>query len=211
MTPILVRHGIKTKRTRSSWIHDYKALTYRKYGPCDINIDTEKYKAGINFLDNHLRINPAQARSMLVEYRGVSQSFPSHKKACIVAHSNGTNVTLGFLKLAEANGLQFGTVVLIGAAIHSDIEKSGVLSLLRCGTVEKFVAYVSPDDRVIRKLENFPGFYGSLGSKGFHYQGSSISTSSLVTREFTGYAHSEYFTHENIINTTKQINKDFGL
>lgn len=212
MIPILVRHGIRTKRTRSGWIHDYKTLTYREYGAAAVHVDTEKYSAGINPIWNHLKVNPEQARSMLVEYFSVVNSFPNCAKANVVAHSNGTNVTLEFLKLAGEAGQKFNTVVLVGAAIHSDVEKSGVAQLIHDGVVEKFVAYVSRDDKVIRRLEDVPFFYGSLGSKGFQTDGRLITTNKrIITRDFSGYGHSDYFTPENIKATTDLINSDFGL
>ncbi len=212
MKPILVRHGIRQKRTRPGWIHDYKVLTYRQFGPSAVHVDTEKYQAGANPIWNHLKVNPEQSRSMLVEYYGVVNAFPGCDKADAVAHSNGCNVTIGGIQLAAEQGQKFGTVILIGGAIHSDIEKSGVLQLVESGAVEKFIAYVSPDDRVIRRLEDIPYFYGSLGSKGFHHKGKLLTHHPRIkNRFFRGFRHSEYFTPENISNTTNKINSDIGL
>jgi len=212
MIPILVRHGIRQKRTRSSWIHDYKVRTYREFGPAAVHVDTEKYRAGLNFLDNHIRVNPTQARSMLVEYFSVVNSFPGHKPAHCVSHSNGTNVTIEFLKLAAAQGQRFGTVILIGSAIHSDVDKSGVAELVQSGVVEMFYAYVSPEDKVIRRLENFPGFYGSLGSKGFHRDGKLyLADPRIRTRTFTGYGHNDYFSRSRVATTIDWINSDLGI
>lgn len=210
MTPILVRHGIRTKRTRAAWIHEYKEITYRRYGSA-VHIDTEKYKAGVNSIWNHLVVNPMQARSMLVEYETIINAFPGADKACAVAHSNGTNVTMSFLRLAEKQSYKFGTIVLIGSAIHSDIERSGVLELVQNGTVEKFVCYVSSNDRVVRCLESIPFFYGSLGAKGFQQNGQAVSHPRIITRTFENFGHGTYFTRENIVDTTAQINADFGL
>lgn len=127
----------------------------------------------------------------------------------IVAHSNGSNIAVSLAKALAKRDIRTETMILIGAAIHSDVAKNGLADLIASGHLRRAVAYCSTDDMVVRCLQDVPGFYGSLGSRGFErgptstglrvaaYQPLGVEWGAdrwrYVTRWFPGFGHSDYF------------------
>jgi len=124
----------------------------------------------------------------------------------------------------------FVVLTLQRAAVESDVEKSGLADLIGGGHLGRAVAYSSPDDGVIRReLEWIPGFYGSLGSKGFHRDGKStglriegyqpIGDGSewgaekfrYITRWFPGFGHGDYFSDTERRHCFECLLEDCGI
>ena len=210
MQSVFIIHGIRTKATRRIWIQMLRIWLYIKYGMA-LYIITEKYKAGPFSVRNHLSVNPYQAASLFEECEIALEMFGEGVGLNFVSHSNGTNVTLGALKLLAEQGIPVRNVVLIGSAINSDVERSGILELVNSGAVQKVTCFVSEKDRVVGWLEKIPFFYGSLGAKGFRKNGNPFETNRIRTIRFEKYGHSDYFESENIDNTFELIDRELDL
>jgi hypothetical protein len=116
------------------------------------------------------------------------------------------------------------TLVAVGAAFNSDIEKSGLMDLVDSGRVLKVVVYSSPTDLVIKHLQTFPGAYGSVGARGLTYLGPMTRTghhvqgydpapefATYVTRWFPGFTHSQYWADDWRDATFASVLGDMGL
>jgi hypothetical protein len=93
--------------------------------------------------------------------------------------------------------------------------------------VRRAWAWCSPDDLAVRRLQSLPGFYGSLGARGFTRAGEPTGLrveghqplgttwaerkTRFVTRWFDGYSHGEWFAPENELPTCQGILSDMGL
>jgi pimeloyl-ACP methyl ester carboxylesterase len=224
MQPHLIAiHGIRTRITSASWPKRF--LPYAEE-QLDCTTEAHYYEAGPIPPWNLWVTNPKVARGLAasIEARMARGLRPVH----IVAHSNGTNIAVALAKRLQKLGIRVHTLVLIGSALHADIGKSGLRDLILSGQVRRCFAYSSPDDRVIRQLQNIPGFYGSLGSRGFERWGDSYGlrvreyqpvssiytwpdgTHKFITRWFPEYGHGDYFEPEHESATYACILRDLG-
>ena len=224
MTRILAIHGILTKITRSSW-----PATFANFAESHLAVDVEGhyYSAGPLPPWNMLVKNPRIARGIAAR---LSDEIKGSLDAVhIVGHSNGTHIAVLVAKyLAKNHGIRVKTLVLIGSVLHSDVDRSGPSDLIRDGWVGQAFAYVSPDDLAVRRLQNIPGFYGSLGSRGFERDANPTGLKVIgyqpldaadfgsrkyryITRTFSGYGHGDYFITGNRIETYQCILRDMGL
>ena len=220
---ILAINGIRTPTRLASWpkrLIPYLESRFRCTG------ETHLYETGPIPPWNLWVKNPRIAATLgnAIEERMEEIGIhPLH----IVAHSNGTNIALSVAKALAARGIRTETMILIGSALHSDVEKNGLDNLVAAGHLRRAVAYCSPDDMIVRRLQSIPGFYGSLGSLGFERAGYSTGLRvagyqpigsewgadrwRFVTRWFPGYGHSEYFAELPRDATFACIARDLAL
>lgn len=219
-------HGIRTRRTSTSWP---KHLAGWCAGVPSVQTEAIYYEAGPLPVWNNVFKNPRLARE-LVSRLETRRQYERGRKIHLIAHSNGGIIALSALRRLAALGIRVETLILTGAAVESDVKKSGLSQLIWDGHLGRAFAYSSPDDGVIRPaLEWIPGFYGSLGSKGFQWDGSptglrvegyqslserddwSAARFRFVTRWFDGYGHGEYFDEANRPRTFETILEDCGV
>lgn len=199
---LLAIHGINTDLAEAAW--PWRFAAYVDRCRLDAHVETEHYKAGPHPRLNTWVINPRIAKALanrVLMRREILGPSPVH----IMAHSNGGVVAIEVAKRLAKAGVRIETLVLIAAAAHSRIEKSGLKALSDTGMLGKAVAYYSPADPVIRHLQTFPGAYGSLGARGFQDKegrrvgfqvdgyGDAPPFADFVSRLFAGFRHSEYF------------------
>ena len=225
LAPHLVAiHGIRTRITSASWPKRFLPYAEEQLG---CTTEAHYYEAGPIPPWNLWVTNPKVARGLAasIEARMQRGLRPVH----IVAHSNGTNIAVALARRLEKIGIRVHTLIVIGSALHADVEKSGLRELMLSGQVRRAIAYSSPDDRVIRRLEDIPGFYGSLGARGFERWGDSYGlrvreyqpiapvgfsiegSQKFVTRWFPDFGHGEYFEPEHETATYTCIVRDLGV
>ena len=224
MTRILAIHGILTATTSVSWPATFAAYMEAQY---PVDVEAHYYEATPispwNVLVKNPRIAKGIAARLAVEIGG------SMDDIYIVAHSNGTHIGLLVAKyLARDHGLRVKVMVLIGSVLHSDVDRSGLAALITDGWVGRAVAYVSRNDHAVRRLQSFPGFYGSLGARGFECDGQPIGLRILgsqpfsdddfrsrkyryITRSYPAYGHSDYFEDPSRLDTYACVARDFGI
>jgi pimeloyl-ACP methyl ester carboxylesterase len=205
---ILLIHGINTGRTSPSWP---KHFTGWSAGHPGLATEAIYYEAGPFPLTNHLWKNPRLARD-LVSRLETRYRYDGPRRLHLVAHSNGAAIAMQTMRRLAAIGQRVETAILTGAAIHSDVEKSGLHDLISAGWLGRAIAYSSPDDGVTRRsLEWIPGGYGALGSRGFRRRGTETGLRvegrqplaegapwgadrhRYVTRWFEDFSHGQYF------------------
>lgn len=220
---ILLINGIRTPTTSSSWpkrLGPYLESRFR------CTTEAHYYETGPIPPWNLWITNPRIARVLGNSIEERMEEIGMHPLH-LVAHSNGTNIALSVANALARREIRVETMVLIGSAMHSDVEKNGLAALVTSGQVRRAVAYCSPDDHVVRRLQEVPGFYGSLGSRGFT-RGSEATGLRVegydplgdewgtdkwryVTRWFPGYGHGEYFEGEKRAETFGCIAGDLAL
>lgn len=200
-------HGIRTGLTSRSWPQHLGAWLVKTP---DVHVETVYYEAGPLPVWNTMVKNPKLARALAGRVESWREYHPGLTHS-IVAHSNGTDIAVRLMRELVQRGIPTETAILTGAAIHSDVEKSGVAELIRSGHLDRAIAYSSPMDTVVRHLQKLPGFYGSLGARGFERAGERTGLwiegwqplaarevfpdgrFRLVTRWFEGFSHGQYF------------------
>lgn len=200
---ITLIHGIRTKKTDPSWPKHFTGYVLPLPA---VKTEAIYYETGPFPVWNNTVRNPRLARELAsrIEMRAKYGTFRHH----VVAHSNGTNVAVLLMRRLAKAGIRTQTAVLTGSALHSDVEKNGLADLVARGYLDRAVAYISPDDFVVGHLQKIPGFYGSLGARGFTRWGKECGVrvegyhaiasdealpSHFVTRTFEGFSHGEYF------------------
>lgn len=218
-------HGILTRRTSSSWP---KHLAGYAANLSAVTTDALYYHAGPLPWWNTIFKNPRLARELLSRTQARRAYAPDLPRLHIVAHSNGADVAVRSMQRRARVGIRTETAILTGAAIHSNVVKSGLVELMDAGWLGRAFAYSSPNDIVVRRLEVVPGGYGSLGSRGFRrageetglrvegYQpidegGWGAEKHRFVTRVFPGFGHGEYFSEEERVRCFECILADCGI
>lgn len=216
MNMITAIHGINTGLTDKSWNLQLQAYAVNQGWPA--TVQTEHYKAGPwPWWNTHVK-NPRLAKAVFNRLMMLEERHSIH----IVAHSNGGDIALKAVKLLAKAGRRVDSLVLIGAAVESDIGKSGLLDLVTDDLLGKVVSYCSHLDTVVNKLELIKGNYGALGGKGFRlnlgFVGMILTgheedpgTKNFITRWFDEFGHSGYFAPPTIRLTFETIKKDFGI
>lgn len=201
-------NGIRTPTTEDSWPKRLGPYLEARY-LC--TAEAHYYRTGPVPPWNLWVTNPRIARTLASSIESRMEEIGIHPLH-LVAHSNGTNIAVSLAKALAVRGIRIETMVLIGSALHSDVERSGLGELIASGEVRRAVAYCSPEDVVVRRLQSVPGFYGSLGARGFERDGSQTGLQvgafqplgnewgtdrhRYVTRWFPGFGHSEYFSED---------------
>jgi pimeloyl-ACP methyl ester carboxylesterase len=223
---ILLIHGILTGRTSQSWPKHFTGYT----GPLPgVVTDAIYYETGPFPIWNNVVKNPRLARE-LVSRIEARHHYDAGQKIHIVAHSNGGVIAMHTMRRLAALGIRTETAILTGAAINSDVDRSGLSTLIADGWLGRAIAYSSPDDAVTRgSLEWVPGFYGALGSKGFRRAGKAIGLQVIgrqplsqgvewgsdrhkfITRTFPSWGHGEYFDADEIEATFACMLDDLGI
>lgn len=220
---VILINGIRTPTTAASWpkrLGPYLEARFK------CTTEAHYYRTGPIPPWNFWVTNPRIARTLgnaIEERMKEVGNHPLH----IVAHSNGTNIAVSLARALADRDIKVGTMVLIASALHSDVERSGLGALISAGDVKRAVAYCSPDDLVVRRLQGFPGFYGSLGSRGFERVNDAIGLTATryqplgeawgtdkfryVTRWFPGAGHSDLLEAEARAETFACIGSDLGL
>lgn len=220
---VIAINGIRTPTDLDSWPKRLRPFLESRYY---CTVESHYYRTGPIAPWNLWVKNPQIARVLASAIESRMEEIGIHPLH-IVAHSNGTNIAVSLAKALAVRGIRVGTMVLIGSALHSDVERSGLGPLISAGHLRRAVAYCSPADLVVRRLQGVPGFYGSLGSKGFERDGGAIGLSvaayqtlegdwgndkhRYVTRWFTGLGHSDYFDAQIRSVTFACIAEDLGL
>lgn len=216
-------NGIRTSTTSSSWPKRFGPYLESRY---HCTTEAHHYYTGPVPAWNLWVTNPKIARVLASSIEDRMEEIGIHTLH-LVAHSNGTNIAVALAAALAHRGIRIETMVLIGSALHSDVEKSGLAALVAGGHLRRAVAYCSPDDLVVRRLQGIPGFYGSLGSRGFERWGQATGLRvegyqplgqewgadkhRYVSRLFAGYGHSDYFHDEYRATTFSCIARDLGL
>lgn len=222
---IILIHGIRTGRTSLSWP---KHFTGYVGGLPDVTTEAIYYSAGPFSIWNNLVKNPRLAHELAsrIETRML---YDHGRQIHIVAHSNGADIAELTMQRLARLGIRTATAILTGAAIHSDVVKSGLDALITEGWLGRAIAYSSPDDGVTRPaLEVIPGFYGALGSRGFRRGGQptglrvegyqpiaegadwGAERHRYVTRWFPEFGHGEYFDEGERLRCFECILSDTG-
>lgn len=220
---VVAINGIRTDTDAISWPKRLRPFLESRH-VC--TVESHYYRTGPFPPWNLWAVNPRIARVLASSIEARMEEIGIHPLH-LVAHSNGTNIALALAKSLAARGIRVNTMVLIGSALDSDVERSGLAALISAGHLRRSVAYCSPDDLVVRRLQGIPGFYGSLGSRGFEREGRGIGLAvaayqtlegewgndkhRYVTRWFPGFGHSEYFDDEARKATFACIAGDLGL
>jgi pimeloyl-ACP methyl ester carboxylesterase len=220
---IILINGIRTPTDHDSWpkrLGPYLESRYR------CTTEAYYYRTGPIAPWNIWVVNPRIAKVLASSIESRMNEIGIHP-LYIVAHSNGTNIAIALAKELARREIRVETLILIGSALHSDTETSGLDALIGAGQVRRTVAYCSPDDLVVRRLQIVPGFYGSLGSRGFERAGKKIGLQVVayqalgaewgtdrwryVTRWFNTFGHSQYFAAESREKTFRCIAQDLQL
>lgn len=220
---IISINGIRTPTDHDSWpkrLGPYLESRYR------CTSEAFYYRTGPIAPWNLWVVNPHIAKVLASSIESRMNEIGLHPLH-LVAHSNGTNIAVALAAALESRGIRVETMVLIGSALHSDVERNGLGKLISAGQVRRVVAYCSADDLVVRRLQSVPGFYGSLGSRGFERGGEATGLREVgpqdlgkewgtdryrfVTRWFPQYGHSDYFALDHRLETYTCIARDLGL
>lgn len=220
---IVAINGIRTPTDLDSWpkrLVPYLEARYLCTG------EAHYYRTGPVAPWNFWVTNPRIARVLASSIESRMEEIGIHPLH-LVAHSNGTNIALSLAAALWARKIRVETMVLIGSALHSDVSVNGLGDLMAGGAVRRAVAYCSPDDMVVRRLQAIPGFYGSLGARGFERDGKATGLlvdgyqplglewgtdkHRYVSRTFAGYGHSDYFADEHRAATFACVARDLRL
>jgi pimeloyl-ACP methyl ester carboxylesterase len=215
-----------TTRTSQSWPKHFTGYTASLPG---VVTDAIYYETGPVPIWNNVIKNPRLARE-LVSRIEARHHYDAGQKIHIVAHSNGGVIAMHTMRRLAALGIRVETAILTGAAINSDVDRSGLSTLIADGWLGRAIAYSSPDDAVTRgSLEWIPGFYGALGSKGFRRAGKAIGLQVIgrqplsaggewgsdrhkfITRTFPSWTHGEYFDADERLGTFECMRGDLGI
>lgn len=218
-------HGIRTGLTSRSWPQHLAAYLAPMPG---VSTEAVYYEAGPLPVWNTVFKNPKLARALAGRILTRRDYDPTLRHS-IVAHSNGTHIATLLMKELAADGLRTDTAILTGAAIHSEPEKNGLADLVRSNHLGRAIAYSSDGDGVVRHLQKIPGFYGSLGARGFERAGDRCGLwiegwqplaardvfpdgrFRIVTRWFPGFSHGQYFDPAQRRVSMPTIAMDLGL
>jgi hypothetical protein len=195
---IVLIHGIRTRETATAWQEQLQLYIDDSADPAVQMIHTihKEYWAGIVPTWNVFVENPFYARALrdlIVPYfnKGFEVSF--------ICHSNGADIGSKTINLLAAQGYQTKAFLTIAGAIHADVEKNGIASLIRTGKLKRAIAYCSGWDRVLgAPIIIWP--YGRLGLTGFQLHGRTFiggdggfSGDQIRNRFFPGFDHCTYF------------------
>lgn len=205
---VVAIHGILTGLTSPSWATDFAPWAESRH-PL-VRAQAHRYAAGPFPLWNHAWTNPRQAKAAAMRLReAMRHDPPLRTRIHLVAHSNGAKIAVSVAKLLAREGVRTETLVLVGAALHSDVRRNGLEKLVESGEVGRCVAFCSREDLVVAPLQRVPGFYGSLGARGWERAGEpfgailrgtetmapaeSEAEAAFVTRWFEGAGHGGYW------------------
>jgi pimeloyl-ACP methyl ester carboxylesterase len=218
-------HGIMTRRTSVSWPKHFTGYLANLSG---ISTDALYYEASPLSWYNTMMKNPRLARELLTRTETRLHYAAERPRLHIVAHSNGADIAIRTMQRRAKAGIRTETAILTGAAIHSDVSRNGLVDLIENGWLGRAIAYSSPNDIVVRRLELIPGGYGSLGARGFRrggaetglrveaYQpieegGWGASKHRFITRVFPGFGHGKYFDADQRLKCFECILADCGV
>lgn len=198
---IVAIHGILTLETPASWHQRFKQFAWREHP--EIEVFHREYFAGFIPAWNVFFRNKRHAAALaaaLVPYlkAGAEVSF--------VTHSNGADIGVKTIAALASAGFKTRALVAIGAAIQSDVEKSGIAQLLDAGSLGRAIAYCSTSDGALKLKAKWP--YGDLGRRGFTLNGTTYYSIETQTRWFAGYGHSDYFAPDLAEATFRQVIAD---
>jgi hypothetical protein len=220
---LVLIHGILTRRTSASWP---KHFTAHLQGVPRVATEALYYEAGPFPWSNTLLKNPRLARDVAGRV-WLRRQAQRELRVHFVAHSNGADIAVRAMRRLASEGIRTETAVLTGAAIHSDVDRSGLRELILAGALGRAYSYSSPDDLAVRRLETLPGGYGALGARGFRRAGEptglrvegrqplgddwGTDRHRFVTRWFPGFGHGEYFDADERLETFACVLGDCGV
>lgn len=229
MRPIVLIHGIRTRRTSTSWP---KALAPWLEARYPVRCEAVYYEARALPWLTTLRVNPRIARDLrtrLAERFAAAPGLP--REFDLVAHSNGCEIALRLLHLADREGWRCRTAILTGAAIQPDPERSGVQALLDSGALGRAIAWSSDADWVVRLGQAHPSRWGELGATGWvreerrwplrrtvpvglrveGYAPLGETRHRLVARLLKGYSHGQVWDADERVESFPCVAADLGL
>lgn len=239
MNHISLIHGIRTGLTDPNWTQ--LCQNFLELRMAQVTVETESYPAGPFAPWNLWVTNPRYARAYAGRIAAFHAEHGLRRAECelmgfrtvplrvhLVAHSNGTNIAVEVVKRLAKAGTHVETLILVGSAIHSEVERSGLALLIGANKVRRVIAYCGGRDGVIRSLQSIPGFYGSLGTRGFERDGRPTGLRvagyqpltegdwgherhRFVTRWFPDFTHSEWMDEEHREETFRSFARDMEL
>jgi hypothetical protein len=201
-------HGILTGQVSASWPDEFDAWC-SKHEP-RVKVLKKEYKAG-PFPRFNIFKNNRLARGLAAEIelfmgtpltpalspgeREQNARTSARHQVWLIAHSNGCVVALKTARLLIARGIRVAGLILVGAAVESDVHRNGVLEWIRQGQVGRAIACSSHQDGVVdctgfKRVLKWP--YGDLGRVGWQLEGEPLRSHRIYTLWFTG-GHSGYF------------------
>lgn len=198
MRPLVVAiHGILTRTTSPSWPDDLDAAL-----PCKVM--KRDYRALFISVFNVFVRNPRIAKGLAAEialHRDVAIHF--------VAHSNGCDIALRTAKELIARGIPVASLLLVSSVTDEDVERTGILRLVRSGMLGQAIAYSSRRDLPLRLPFKWP--YRSLGIHGWLLRGKKFGSDKIFTRRFDVWGHGDFFSATNRATTFRFIKRDLGF
>src|SRR5436190_688227 len=161
-TLLVAIHGILTSQTDVSWPDKFDAWLFAR-AP-GVKVLKKEYFAGpfpqwnCSVKDPHLARSLASEIELFLTQPGKDAfhrvtSISLHQSTTpalwFVAHANGAVIALLTAKLLVERGYKIAGMVLTGAACEADLAKSGLLDLIRRGSLNAVIAYSSHDDTVL--------------------------------------------------------------
>lgn len=239
MHHVTLIHGIHEGLTDPGWTGALKARLALSGVP--VVVETEKYQAtALPWWNVYLK-NPRYAKHHANLIDDFSRKYTLNRlpgsagesgvqlpsfKVHLIAHSNGTDIALKTVLRLAAMGIRTETLILVSAAVHSDVERSKLARVIESGHLRRAIAYCNDSDVVIGGLQWIPGGYGSLGTLGFErdgvptgirvegYQqldGWGDTRHRYITRWFRGFGHSGVLRPANYDRTFASFEADMGL
>lgn len=223
MKTLLILNGILTPAHAHGWgVH---AENYFRNEAPGIRVLYRHYWAGPIPMWTHWVVNPREVRHLV--HRLGPLAGNEDNSLLVLAHSNGTNIAVPTMRELAKLGLRTEAAILMGSALPSRVDRSGLLDLANAGHLGRAFAYCDPKDRIAsHRREWVPFWWGGLGALGFLDENRNRfglelpnyapmppdSSARFVTRMFEGLGHNGYTaspaTRAEIFNLAKA---DFGL
>lgn len=128
---VVAINGIRTDTDAISWPKRLRPFLESRH-VC--TVESHYYRTGPFPPWNLWAVNPRIARVLASSIEARMEEIGIHPLH-LVAHSNGTNIALALAKSLAARGIRVNTMVLIGSALDSDVERSGLAALISAGVV----------------------------------------------------------------------------
>lgn len=220
---VAATHGILTGHTNPDWPTQFEAWLLRR--DPEVHVIKRQYWAGPFPRWNCWVKDPLIAKGLVNEIMLGAHYGP----VWLVAHSNGAVITLLAMRELVRRGCPVAGIILTGAAVEADIQKSGVVGWWSHFQLDRAIAYSSHEDEVVDgdpsaatawygKLRDWAWGrlmwpYGCLGRTGWLLRGKPYvegpAAEHIFTRWFAG-GHSCYWAEDQREKTFELIYQDMA-